>query len=36
MLDSNDNYFEKYDKTWYMHPLFKSYACTTDGNVIYK
>ena len=36
MLYPNDNYFEKYDKAWYIHPLLKSYACTTNGYVIYK
>ena len=35
-MDPNDNYFEKYDKTWYIHPLLKAYACSSDGYVIYK
>ena len=33
---SNDNYFEKYDKKWYIHPLFKSFASSEDGYIIYK
>ena len=33
---SNDNYFVKYDKKWYIHPLLKSFASSEDGYIIYK
>ena len=36
MLYPNDNYFEKYDDIWYIHPLFKFYACSGNGHVIHK
>ena len=35
-MNLNDNFFEKYDKTWFTHPSFKEYACSIDGYVIYK
>ena len=27
--------FEKFDKTWYIHPLYRSWACTENGEILY-
>ena len=30
------NWFELNEKKWYQHPVFKKYACSKNGDVIYK
>ena len=33
--NSNDDYFEKFCKTWYTHPVLNSWACTENGDILY-
>ena len=33
--NSNDDYFEKFCKTWYTHPVLNSWACTVNGDILY-
>ena len=31
----NKNTFEMFNQTWFVHPLFKAWPCSEDGQILY-